>query len=1025
MISNLKNKAMTKSNKRTHKRTKPNARLIKAKRYNFNFGKDVQFITQTVYPNIWLNMEPFSLTVLWTEFDQLVNQELFLNYSHCASNADRLRLMVCYLGVTKNQDKSIAFKTYHFKAFEQMEYGGGASEYHDPDCPLDRITAAAVCAAQTRELLKQSHKTSMGHQKSTTLLPERQFGEIHDNSIARKLSSFALDISKYVSMTLPRESKIEFNHLFPEDTLISPELYVYSITTFTDFNGVQRCSKIDAIVLYEAPTYVMPDISTEKLLQALTNPEKTPDFYQIQMIRQVVNYMTLHDVFVGIIANDTHVRFIAKPNANHPLKDGRHGGSIWISRALPKHSVFSCMNDRSVSVFGYISALVSILLRSKDMGVEWPGKGVKISVDSSSALFEAEMYRLNNEELYAEKFDTASSTASHCIDFYKFNQHLVNLEANEETVESVDKTFNQWKAEKLAKKSEKLDAFGKMETTENIANFEMTDNKEKANEVVNIEETDSYESELDESIITDLCSYFSSLSMNVDTNMVTEETYKAESEPKDDFELDSESLYRTALEFSSEYDETFNDAFVYDEESDQLFNYSSDGLSCNSSSISQSISESDSSESGINFVARRSIQNEVVNRMKSSNTISFTGTQRYFTKNGINTGVKVNSNLKYLPKRGITDYEQLCAYSNYNSQKQPFGTQAFRKMLGAGNLFNYGLSSCDKLSRAELYYFNNNNTTVDFPLDRGSFAITPELIFHDKISVPNSKYHSFSFTMARANDSPWFGACQNQEYFRDYELNSGVFGFSYVDTESGEKISRSCEVIIKSVQYKYSLESSRNNRVNALYNEVSIYRHVKLTDPNCDIIPQIYLFGDVWKTSKVLLMKPWGRKLHAEDLKEDKKGILADRMKTALRQLHLLNIILNFISLDAFGIDPKGRLLIVDLKKAYIVKKSKIADASRREIECLELLINNVDIFSGHIQLSSNPEMYKKSEEIIEEHVSLKSASVHSSDVHPSISIRSGNFKMTKKNPVKPKSKKMKRYVSRFTKILIPFKYLK
>lgn len=972
------------------KYTKPTA---KPNPYRFHTGTDVEFIAPTNYPNIWLKMEQFDSTVLWTEFDELVHQELSLMSKRFKSNADHLRLLVCCLGIpSKNQETLAPFKNYHFKAYEQIEYGGGALEHHDPSCPLDRITAAAVCAAQSRELLKQNYTKSINHQKNAKLRVERKLGYIHDNTHAQKVSSFAMDISKYVSMILPRESKLEFNHLTPKDTIINPELYVFSIKTITDFDGIRQASKIDMFVLFESPNFVMPDIGSREFLQILIHPKKAADFYQLQMIRQVFNYMKLNDIFVGILSNEDHVRFIAKLNQDDSSPDGRHGGSLWVSRAFPKLSLFSNMNSRITSVFGYISAIVNIILRSKDMAIDWPGKGIHVFAESSKELFETELQRLNEEPLYAEKFnDLENYTTDNHVDIYKFNQHLIDLEFFGETADSVDKTYNKWKLEKLfdQEKMTKYEHEGTRKDNEN---------------------------ELDEQLLSDICSYYSNSSKD----------FHKWIEPGDNHLSDIKELPNdVTLVHKSDDEDSGNDVYFYDEDSNQVISYTSQ------ESIDESNEANTVDTKELNFGTRNlsftHISGNTTGQVPSISSKNcslkfFTRTPtsvsyKYFTKNGKNTGILVNPNFTYLSNRGIQTYNQLCTYSNYNVQGPAYDTKVFKRMLRHEDFFRHGLTSCDRMTKVELFNMNNRQHDFCIPRLRGSFELIPELAIHEEIKQIHKTGYKFVVLVSRTNDSAWFAVCKNQEHLRDHEYTSGTLKISHFDSQNDTVVSKECAVLIKNIHYKYKLESCSNRRLKAAYNEVMIHRYIKEQDSKCNIVPQVYVFGDVWKTCKMLLVKPWGRKLHIEDLEDDTKEQVANKMRHALNRLHNLNIALNFISLDAFGIDPKGNVLIIDLRKAYIVKPLDMDLVIQSETDYLEALIINASKFSGHTQLSVDPDMYTKSMDLETEPDAVESIPSHPAT--PRTRLKTGRpdiYKVCKAVKIEKKPTKLRRLMTIISK---------
>lgn len=948
--------------------------------HQFEFGADVKDIAPTSYPNIFLGMEPFALTVIWTGLDDFVLKELALMENECVDRDDRLKLFLCNYA-TGTKEKMTPFKHYKFKAYEHFEYGGGSPENYDPEDPLDSVTQAAVCAAQSREMLKQNHSKFMDHQRSCRLKPNRGDGDIHDNFGVSKVSSFTTDISRFVSMTLPGNMSLEFNHFCPDDPMVSPELYMFSVKTRTeDIEEFSSYSKFDTFVLYEAHTYIMPDIGTEKFLKAMRDPQKPSDFYQIQMVRQVVNYMTLHDLFFGIISNESYVRFIAKPNQDHPDKDGRHGGSIWISRPFPKNTIFRCLGTRDISIFGYISAILNHIMKSKDMEAQWPGEGIQVFPESSADIFEMELKRINQLEWYTLQFlnpeKGLDSTIRGDFDIFRFNQHLLDLETTGELPDLITSEFYEWQDKQMerAERERKMckGKHSKSKYKKQKVDFQEQEIKQESEILVESTLNASSDSSYDESEeksedfkeFSDIYTCYNDSTENelsdqtqfVSVSQITNCTTLVGSADHSYIDLEVIKGSEAQQEHTHQAPE---EEFPENGESSELFINANDEVFSiyQSDTYIQSLIEPGNREDdeftdlddSASFYSTSSGSNEL-NYLYSRDEVEATDFGSTHTSFH---GLLLNPNFKYLNVGELQTYEQLC---NLESEKFQPDSRGFKRTSSQVNEppFDLSMYNCGRGQRLHLFNDNGMYEHIDFPRARGFFNLSAEFAIREDTKKIHKEGGLFSLAIARWSDNPWFGVCQNQEYIRDREYLPAIMNVTFVGRKN-TVLTKHCEVVIKNSQYKYRLESCRNKTYDQVYNEAAIYRH--LSNVGCveNIVPEIYVFGDVWKSNKMLVMKPWGRKLHIEDLEHDEDGLIADNIRRAVTKLHDCNVSLNFISIDAFGIDPYGNIRIVDLKSARVFDSEYSEVVRKQEMESIEIMLENQTDFAGQLQLTCSP----------------------------------------------------------------------
>lgn len=842
---------------------------------------------------------------------------------------------------------------------------------------------------------------------------------------------FANDIAHYVSMILPDHIEVGYNYYLPEDLIQSPSIYLFHFKFSYGEPIPTQFTTSDFMALYDAPSYAMPHLHKYNFLAILGNPRTLPEFYEVQMVRQVMNFMTLHDTMIGILANETHIRFIAKGVESHPNCFGYSGGSLWISRPLPRDMVFMAGGVHATSCMGYIAAMASKMARQEDMLPTWPGIGIDIYRSSPCDIYERELEKLNRDKEYF----TTYYNENHEIDFYKFQDHLHLLPTSfveTSRVKLLEETFSDvsslssgmtgpselssmtsaesatesegtgeeedefFRAAKLGSESLAITDLEVMipvlinpEIIENVDHEDeelyYADNEGSETEYSSDEESErqfsfsSEETRMDilESVRfdpfeLDICNgnflirkY--SLSSIVDDDITRtpsiENLFAEQARLIDSQKVPSNWIFATIPHnFNLRNNVLNNTRYTHFYEDQSFAPYSS----------------ADSDDEDIRTSISRSSQIMELHKQRISTQFKTTTGNYYYSapkgnirvcniyslhidSNSVKMIKDSNEMIPFVQLRPPSKYEATIrkgmgiVFSNvpkpesYDNNINDLPTPKQPKPLSRSNSIASDASSTicvdgtptsSRASRYESFWEFNMMKGSSFPQHRGSFAISPEIIIRNDIANVYRQRGTFTISLCRYRKSRWFEICQSQKYSSNKEYVSGILVGNSVEL-AGEETARKWEVVIKNIGYNYRSSNSIRNIEN-VYREISIYQYLQKKFCRPGTVPDIYLFGDIWNTNKMLVMKPWGRKMEPQDVRNDFQCELGKRFKKLLARLHECNVALNCVSLDTFGIDPRGNIRIVELRNAFIFKPRFAKVVRARGSEAIEKMITRV-----------------------------------------------------------------------------------
>lgn len=646
------------------------------------------------------------------------------------------------------------------------------------------------------------------------------------------------------------------------------------------------------------------------------------DVVGLQLVRQFFNYMVMHQVNVGFIANDSHIRFICKPQDTTFHPNGTHGGHILFTKAYPRN-LSGATEEYQTSMLGYLISIVSALVKGTMFHHQFFFKDIRnLKVNQTHWVANASNGQktffpkehttyLGNEQ--NKKILNKSETNFYGQDIKVTKCSQCNSVGRHECA----KLFNNYNQDYSdAYKPKKKEKYPDISALTEIADIYTSNDyviyDEVNNKFISQNQVFTYDDDYDRympshntfkcestAVMTDFDSIIPSInnshasSLNNDSNssMLT-------SEADDDLENDSSCL--TLDNFLTEYDWNFdlkNKSITYP---------------------------------SFKFASFTNLREPIIlsgNIMKAFS--------RYNHVLDIKT--KKNNN-------AISELHKLC-----NSNIHTPIELKDKKLVGCLNVIIHPIV----VSQLDYMHYNKSLLTHDIfelkPTYLSTFFPRKNFGFQGKV------VETIVTLMTRPiilSDDKWHDMCSHKPYMRNQDYVPGKFTVKFKD-EAGNYSYETYNVIIKRCEYSHSLQGALNQ--DSMRHEVKIYQFLDTWARDEVISPKFYAYGDVWNTHKMLIMSPWGRPLKPLDL----TSFTMQKIRDCLKRLHKYNFLLGAFALEVFGIGPDGSIRIIDFRYVQSVKQMK-ESYCQKDLAQLDMLFkkyNNVPQVNLHINCPILPEI--------------------------------------------------------------------
>lgn len=788
------------------------------------------------------------------------------------------------------------------------------------------------------------------NEEGQTILKNRMRGSFMPGQIEIKCSE-----------VFPKRIKVIAHLSQANDNTGIPDFYIYDVkSAYCKTSVITRERMVDGRPVRERIRNTWPKrfVHTECMVSMHVHDNEVPEFeedngffnsltqknsarseksYALKLIRQLVNYMVMHEVKVGFIATDFCVRFLCLPFDIQAEPTGVKGGDIWISKC------YLCMPDYSKDenqspLLGYMVGILSACIRGSEM---WPGQKIRgIHLLLNEKYFKAEPRRLgtNKSTLEAKILAPLPSLAS---------PH--SSEMNEDSTS--DKTANEFESTLIEESSldkpnaSELAAPKVSELFPNLADLAQMHQAlvERLEESEEVHPPPSYQSET-----SDTDSRFESQECedgSSETSELTELKKRRSRHPKSrrfmpvsmrpptprwpvGKVLASEELT------DSEIDQSFYETALsdFEENSSNLNTTNTKGRNVNpSSEIGElaSIEENDSSESAT--TAGEIDQNNTL--INSLDTIVPTPTNSTCSDDSSDDTILNLGTFDDKDRRGILleDSEKASDLAAEQQKIEDLKLALERLQINEMQLPSVAIvDSSDGLTPI---------AKADEPKNtRGPFSLIPEFL-----TTRFPDFHMRSDTVVtnvmvelchKKND--WYNMCSKRTLCRNNGYVPASLRVTFHTPETPQ-ITHSYEVVIKRCEYSHSHKGMI--RLKHLAKELMIYSELEARNMAKGSVPKLYCFGDVWNSHKMMIMEPWGRVLREDDMCKEVMG----KMKKCLECLHSSNVLLIVFHLEVFGIAPDSSIRIVDLRYAQRVEKVTKKAATEEMLHLENLLAKYTD----------------------------------------------------------------------------------
>lgn len=811
---------------------------------------------------------------------------------------------------------------------------------------------------------------------------------------------------------LPAQIQMQTKHILPDNIEVVsnfnaandkagvPDFYVFDVkTSFSSPKAVDsastnstlssnrvRTTLTECMASMHIRNYEIPQFLDEKaFFQALTGKaDSFEDLYTLQITRQKFNYMVMHNVNVGFIATDSHIRFICRPHDSNLDSSGVKGGEIMFSKAFPK-SIYGSTEQYQTSVFGYIIAVLSATIKGSELYSEHIPKGVhkilgkeiwsrhssKINVsDNNFSSITKEKTKDEEEAEYdkiaAEKIAIATRRRAERKAAREANQptldskrfFLTNKDASSPKVSMAEAiTIKQVPIKCVTLVSKAAHHLPGEEGVigDNFPNIsELADMYVDPSEIPDAPDHEDENNEEESSNFSGT-SYNSMISKNLSISSTGESVRNLTPSTTGDNSqsLGSRSSYQSVLS-------NYQDSIVTLQRPPTPQNSMGKADKFHTPNID--LHELDPSPSPL-ALDSPVLYSKEMNRLTNSSMESTEISNLSFASPD-STRLTMESDILSDKMRFSTSRASIRSGPSIVSAR-PWGSRSssvIRRYTLTHNSSKIRNSSrikrrhslareptvirceralgLDPIKSVDLTApFKWRNQFDDPYRTVGTFDLIPEKLtrlFPRKNFGNTGKVLSCKVTISNkpedSGDDEWHEVCRSQTYSRNHGYVPGkliVVFQEYTNTpatETYDVVVRRCEYshTFKGIQYKEMMES-----------EVNSYAYLDDVAKHEGIIPKFYAYGDVWGTHKMLVLSPWGRPLRPLDLTNEIVG----RMHQCLDKLHSHNTLLRSFALEAFGIAPDGSIRLIDLR--FIQIMNKVPEKSKRhEQELLRIMVS-------------------------------------------------------------------------------------
>lgn len=709
----------------------------------------------------------------------------------------------------------------------------------------------------------------------------------------------------------------------------------------------------------EFPHFTNDDVFFKSLTEY--QPADTNHLFALQVVRQMVNFMIMHNVNVGFIATDSHMRFICRPFHGSNITTGNRAGNILLSKSYAR-CLDGADEEHQSSLIGYILGTLCAIVRGSSL---WSGyrslpihqlfrdKYWKNDAQITDGFENEEifspvpsLYSDNDTDEYSEvdkEIETPSVIAANTMtplrseNFPNISQ-LVNfrslLQADESPIEDTKElshfesssSISDTPQDEIHRSAESAlycsdegtlytaydFAPGESDEEERFSTDEtMSNSSENAEFGVGLQNLEE-ESEHYYSNYSTQYSFLDHLNFWLDQ---VDRSYEFEESNPVSNEIEY-ICYHNELNESS-FDEVEKNRF------DELSWHDSDvaiSAIAGSDIASSNITSSNITSSEI-AVSDISVFDTAVSNIASSSTDDASYSRVERDSQARSSSNSEDSSFKY-PIKVYESLDQITVPSVFALPEQATDLERNGVILQVAPyassfpVIKHGLALPFELeiSRFKLMLEHISQHLPDSTLDSGAVITNVDIVLAERPALD------------------WFEMCKSDTFTRNQGFVPANLELTIL-TQGVPEI-RIYTVVAKRCEYSHSQHGLQRKK--QLEHELSIYKYLGQSQLAQDVIPKFIAWGDVWNTHKMLIMEPWGRALGPLDLDSE---VIA-KLKVSVEQLNKADIKLRAFCLEMFSIGPDRSVRVADLRFAKRVEKLKKVDCAE-QMECLERMIQS------------------------------------------------------------------------------------
>ena len=621
-------------------------------------------------------------------------------------------------------------------------------------------------------------------------------------------------------------------------------------------------------------------VDDKSFFQALVAPANSKDSYSLQLIRQKVNYMIMHDIHVGFIATDSYVRFMCRPYNMLPDPSGTRGGLIWFSKPYPR-TLDSADEEYQSSLLGYILSILCATMRGSEL---WPGYTT------------SEMQMIFRNDYWGAR-------ASFTSKLFKSKSPAEGTNIDKNTSEAIPKVRETFpRISRLARQQRILSENGETPDYEKVKSYEYYDYN-GYNECINqnsqndLGEYDGYENDKQKI-------QFQSSQSNEHRELQIQNGIN-----ENDESCKLESLHHKTE--SPEHLEK-NDNF-------EILDLAKDNQPKKHQNLENEQTHTE---------LERNYQNSMSDADVQSTGSSVSTLQTYSSLPSAGPWNSLNPLAVKVGETLVNDMPTTRAQSLYEAHYPPLSsasTHSSKKALPR----LYKVHETEVLSKVEkppppkprivLWHelMSQSQPLSSRPSIKGQFDFKPQILtkrFPRKFFNPRAAVKNCVISLTKVPITDWYEMCRPQTYTRNQGYETASLQVTFNAAEQ-IRIIETFQVVVKRCEYSHSFFGE--NRKSSLEQEARMYRYLESAGCRAGAVPKMFGYGDVWNSNKMLILRPWGRPLRPLDMCQE----IVSKMKVCLQKLHEVNVLLYIFELDIFGIGPDDSIRIVDLRYACRVKK--------------------------------------------------------------------------------------------------------